>query len=125
MAIDRTYPRLFSACRSGVIAILDYLAGKVVATVPIDDWAGGRDGRGPPVASTGPFLLHQTPRARGGERGWAPSPFGPFAERRGLKSNCGTSCRQAGLAARSLLSMTLIATSQATKACRPAFCSLF
>jgi hypothetical protein len=53
MAIDRTYPRLFSACRSGVIAISDYLAGKVVATVPIDYRAGGSGGRGPPAAPHG------------------------------------------------------------------------
>jgi hypothetical protein len=121
MAIDRTYPRLFSACRGGVITISDYLAGKVVATVPINYSAGGSDGREPPTASAGPFLLYQTPRARGGERGWALGPLGPLPERRGLKPNCGTGCRQAGLAARSVMSMTLIAASQPTKAFRPAF----
>ncbi len=35
MAIDVTHHRLFSGCRSGVLAVSDYRAGKVVATVPI------------------------------------------------------------------------------------------
>jgi DNA-binding beta-propeller fold protein YncE len=35
MAIDKVHHRLFSGCRSGVMAISDYQAGKVVATVPI------------------------------------------------------------------------------------------
>jgi DNA-binding beta-propeller fold protein YncE len=35
MAIDTAHHRLFSGCRSGVMAISDYQAGKVVATVPI------------------------------------------------------------------------------------------
>ncbi len=35
MAIDVAHHRLFSGCRSGVMAISDYQAGKVVATVPI------------------------------------------------------------------------------------------
>jgi DNA-binding beta-propeller fold protein YncE len=35
MAIDKVHHRLFSGCRSGVLAISDYQAGKVVATVPI------------------------------------------------------------------------------------------
>jgi DNA-binding beta-propeller fold protein YncE len=43
MAIDKVHHRLFSACRSGVMAISDYQAGKVVATVPI---GGGVDGAG-------------------------------------------------------------------------------
>jgi DNA-binding beta-propeller fold protein YncE len=34
MAIDKAHHRLFSGCRSGVLAISDYQAGKVVATVP-------------------------------------------------------------------------------------------
>src|SRR5205823_9601087 len=41
MAIDTAHHRLFSGCRSGVMAISDYAAGKVVATVPI---GGGVDG---------------------------------------------------------------------------------
>jgi DNA-binding beta-propeller fold protein YncE len=35
MAIDTAHHRLFSGCRSGVMAISDYQAGKVVATAPI------------------------------------------------------------------------------------------
>jgi outer membrane protein assembly factor BamB len=35
MAIDTAHRRLFSGCRSGVLAISDYQAGKVVATAPI------------------------------------------------------------------------------------------
>jgi DNA-binding beta-propeller fold protein YncE len=35
MAIDTAHQRLFSGCRSGVMAVSDYAAGKVVATVPI------------------------------------------------------------------------------------------
>jgi DNA-binding beta-propeller fold protein YncE len=43
MAIDTKHRRLFSGCRSGVMAISDYGAGKVVATVPI---GAGVDGAG-------------------------------------------------------------------------------
>ncbi len=43
MAIDTVHRRLFSGCRSGVMAISDYQAGKVVATVPI---GRGVDGAG-------------------------------------------------------------------------------
>lgn len=35
LAIDTTHHRLFSGCRSGVMAISDYQAGKVITTVPI------------------------------------------------------------------------------------------
>jgi len=35
MAIDTAHHRLFSGCRSGVMAMSDYQAGKVVATAPI------------------------------------------------------------------------------------------
>lgn len=35
MAIDTLHHRLFSGCRSGVMAVSDYRAGKVVATAPI------------------------------------------------------------------------------------------
>ena len=41
MAIDREGHRLFSGCRSGVMAVSDIAAGKVVATVPI---GAGTDG---------------------------------------------------------------------------------
>jgi DNA-binding beta-propeller fold protein YncE len=43
MAIDTAHHRLFSGCRSGVMAISDYQAGKVVANVPIGT---GVDGAG-------------------------------------------------------------------------------
>ncbi len=43
MAIDTGHHRLFSGCRSGVMAISDYQAGKIVATVPIGT---GVDGAG-------------------------------------------------------------------------------
>jgi hypothetical protein len=35
MAVDTAHHRLFSGCRSGVMAISDYQAGKVITTVPI------------------------------------------------------------------------------------------
>jgi DNA-binding beta-propeller fold protein YncE len=35
MALDAAHHRLFSGCRSGVMAVSDYQAGKVVATLPI------------------------------------------------------------------------------------------
>ena len=43
MAIDTVHHRLFSGCRSGLMAISDYQAGKIVATVPIGT---GVDGAG-------------------------------------------------------------------------------
>jgi len=43
MAIDTVHHRLFSGCRSGVMAVSDYQAGKVVATLPIGT---GVDGAG-------------------------------------------------------------------------------
>src|SRR5262252_6922387 len=54
MAIDTRHHRLFSGCRSGVMAISDYQAGKVVATVPIGmgvDGAGYEPGSGDAFAS--------------------------------------------------------------------------
>ncbi len=41
MAIDRTHRRLFSGCRSGVMAVSDIGAGKVVATLPIGPGTDG------------------------------------------------------------------------------------
>src|SRR6476620_1837813 len=41
MAIDAGHHRLFSGCRSGVMAVSDYQAGKVVATVPIGTGVDG------------------------------------------------------------------------------------
>jgi hypothetical protein len=43
MAIDTAHHRLFSGCRSGVMAVSDYQSGKIVATVPI---GMGVDGAG-------------------------------------------------------------------------------
>jgi DNA-binding beta-propeller fold protein YncE len=43
MAIDTVHHRLFSGCRSGLMAVSDYQAGKIVATVPIGT---GVDGAG-------------------------------------------------------------------------------
>lgn len=43
MAIDTAHHRLFSGCRSGLMAVSDYQAGKIVATVPI---GAGVDGSG-------------------------------------------------------------------------------
>jgi outer membrane protein assembly factor BamB len=43
MAIDKTHHRLFSGCRSGVLAVSDYQAGNVVTTLPIGK---GVDGAG-------------------------------------------------------------------------------
>jgi DNA-binding beta-propeller fold protein YncE len=52
MAIDTAHHRLFSGCRSGVMAVADYQAGKVVATVPI---GAGVDGAGYDAASSNAF----------------------------------------------------------------------
>jgi len=52
MAIDTTHKRLFSGCRSGVMAVSDHKAGKVVATVPIGT---GVDGAGYDPASSNAF----------------------------------------------------------------------
>ena len=52
MAIDTAHHRLFSGCRSGVLAISDYQAGKIVTTVPIGT---GVDGAGYDAASGNVF----------------------------------------------------------------------
>lgn len=52
MAIDTAHHRLFSGCRSGVMAVSDYQAGKIVATVPI---GSGVDGAGYDAASGNAF----------------------------------------------------------------------
>jgi len=52
MAIDTVHHRLFSGCRSGVMAVSDYQAGKVVATLPI---GSGVDGAGFDAASGDAF----------------------------------------------------------------------
>ena len=52
MAIDTAHHRLFSGCRSGVMAVSDYQAGKVVANLPI---GMGVDGAGFDPASGDAF----------------------------------------------------------------------
>jgi DNA-binding beta-propeller fold protein YncE len=52
MAIDTAHRRLFSGCRSGVMAVSDYQAGKLVATVPI---GAGVDGAAYDAASGNAF----------------------------------------------------------------------
>jgi DNA-binding beta-propeller fold protein YncE len=52
MAVDTAHHRLFSGCRSGVMAVSDYRAGKVVATLPI---GAGVDGAGFDAASGNAF----------------------------------------------------------------------
>src|SRR6266571_4189766 len=52
MAIDTAHHRLFSGCRSGVMAVSDYQAAKVVATVPIGT---GVDGAGFDASSSDAF----------------------------------------------------------------------
>ena len=52
MAIDTAHHRLFSGCRSGVMAVSDYQAGKVIATLPIGT---GVDGAGYDAASGDAF----------------------------------------------------------------------
>jgi DNA-binding beta-propeller fold protein YncE len=52
MALDTAHHRLFSGCRSGVLAISDYQAGKLVTTVPIGT---GVDGAGFDPASGDAF----------------------------------------------------------------------
>ena len=41
MAIDAAHHRLFSGCRSGVMAVSDYQAGKMIATAPIGTGVDG------------------------------------------------------------------------------------
>jgi len=52
MAIDTARRRLFSGCRSGVMAVSDYQGGKVVATIPIGK---GVDGAGYDATSGNAF----------------------------------------------------------------------
>ncbi len=52
MAIDTAHHRLFSGCRSGVMAVSDYQAGKIVTTLPI---GAGVDGAGYDAASGDAF----------------------------------------------------------------------
>ena len=65
MAIDPAHHRLFSGCRSGVMAVSDYQAGKVIATQPIGkgvDGAGYDAGTGNIFMSNGDgslSVIHQ------------------------------------------------------------------
>lgn len=65
LAIDTAHHRLFSGCRSGVMAISDYQAGKVITTVPIGkgvDAAGYDPATGDAFASNGDgtfTVIHQ------------------------------------------------------------------
>src|SRR5689334_1361633 len=52
MAIDTAHHRLFSGCRSGLLAVSDYQAGKIVATAPI---GAGVDGAGYDAPSANAF----------------------------------------------------------------------
>jgi DNA-binding beta-propeller fold protein YncE len=52
MALDTAHHRLFSGCRSGVMAVSDYQAGKVITTLPIGT---GVDGAGYDAASGNAF----------------------------------------------------------------------
>jgi outer membrane protein assembly factor BamB len=52
MAIDAVHHRLFSGCRSGVMAVSDYQAGRVITTLPI---GVGVDGAGYDSASGNAF----------------------------------------------------------------------
>ena len=52
MALDTAHHRLFSGCRSGVMAVSDYQTGHVVATLPI---GSGVDGAGYDAASGNAF----------------------------------------------------------------------
>jgi DNA-binding beta-propeller fold protein YncE len=55
MAIDTAHHRLFSGCRSGLMAVSDYQSGKVVATLPIGT---GVDGAGYDAASGDAFATN-------------------------------------------------------------------
>lgn len=65
MAIDVKHQRLFSGCRSGVMAVSDYKAGKVITTVPIGtgvDGAGFDPGTGDAFAANADgtlTIIHQ------------------------------------------------------------------
>jgi DNA-binding beta-propeller fold protein YncE len=55
MAVDTAHHRLFSGCRSGVLAVSDYQAGKTITTVPI---GMGVDGAGYDPASGDVFATN-------------------------------------------------------------------
>jgi DNA-binding beta-propeller fold protein YncE len=83
MAIDTRRQRLFSGCRSGVMAISDYSKGKVVTTVPIgegvdgagydatrrDVYASNADGTLTVIHQDTPDKYHVVENVQTGERG--------------------------------------------------------
>ncbi len=82
IAIDLKHHRLFSGCRSGVMAISDYDAGKMVATLPIgagvdgaafdpatgDAFASNADGTLTVIHQDGPDKYHVVESVRTAER---------------------------------------------------------
>jgi YVTN family beta-propeller protein len=82
MAIDVAHQRLFSGCRSGVMAISDYARGAVVATVPIgqgvdgagwdpirrDAFASNADGTLTIIHQDGPDKYHVVESVQTGDR---------------------------------------------------------
>ena len=82
MAVDPAHHRLFSGCRSGVMAVSDYQSGKVVATVPI---GAGVDGAGYDATSGNAFfsngdgtltIIHQDSPDQYHVLGSVPTPVG-------------------------------------------------
>jgi DNA-binding beta-propeller fold protein YncE len=82
MALDTNHRRLFSGCRSGLMAVSDYEAGKVVATLPIGK---GVDGAGYDAASGDAFasnadgtltIIHQDTADQYRVVGSVPTPVG-------------------------------------------------
>jgi DNA-binding beta-propeller fold protein YncE len=83
MAIDVRRQRLFSGCRSGVMAVSDYKNGKIVATVPIgqgvdgagydagrrDVYASNADGTLTVIHQDSPDKYHVVESVTTGERG--------------------------------------------------------
>ncbi len=55
MSIDTAHHRLFSGCRSGVLAVSDYQAGKTIATLPI---GMGVDGAGYDLSTANVFATN-------------------------------------------------------------------
>ena len=83
MAIDTRNKRLFSGCRSGVMAVSDYKNGTVVATIPIgqgvdgagfdpsrrDAYASNLDGTLTVIHQDGPDKYHVVETVKTGDRG--------------------------------------------------------
>jgi DNA-binding beta-propeller fold protein YncE len=84
MAVDTTHHRLFSGCRSGVLAVSDYQAGRVVATAPI---GAGVDGTAFDAAASDVFASNASRLRRLGEvrpgarfdRRQSPAPSAPHS----------------------------------------------